>query len=58
VILDHHTVEGIPPDAPMLAPAIERTIARAGRAPRGVTADRGYHVAVDEDALNAARSCC
>jgi IS5 family transposase len=42
VILDHTVDVGAPPDAPMLAPAIERITRRTGRAPRAVTADRGY----------------
>ncbi len=41
---------GTPPDAPMLVPAIARIIARFGRAPRAITADRGYgEAAVDRD---------
>jgi IS5 family transposase len=48
VVLDHDVQAGNPPDAPQLAPAIERVKARTGRAPRTVTADRGYgEVAVD-----------
>ena len=48
VVLDHHVVMGNPADAPMLVPAIARVIARFGRAPRAVTADRGYgEAAVD-----------
>jgi IS5 family transposase len=42
VVLDHNVALGAAPDAPMLAPAIERIARRAGRAPRAVTADRGY----------------
>ncbi|MDP1819677.1 MAG: ISNCY family transposase [Acidimicrobiales bacterium] len=42
VVVDHNVEIGNPPDAPMLAPAIERIARRAGRAPRAVTADRGY----------------
>jgi IS5 family transposase len=42
VILDHSIEVGNPPDAPMLGPAIERITRRTGRAPRAVTADRGY----------------
>jgi transposase, IS5 family len=42
VILDHNVETGNPADAPQLAPAIERITHRAGRAPRAVTADRGY----------------
>lgn len=53
VIVDHTVEAGNPPDAPMLVPAIERIRARAGRAPRAVTADRGYGEAAIEDALHA-----
>lgn len=41
---------GNPADAPLLAPAIERIARRFGKAPRAVTADRGYGEAkVDAD---------
>jgi IS5 family transposase len=53
VIVDHNVEAGNPPDAPMLAPAIERIRARAGRPPRAVTADRGYGETAVEDALHA-----
>jgi transposase, IS5 family len=50
VVLDHGVVVGNPPDAPMLVPAIARITARFGRAPKAVTADRGYGEAkVDAD---------
>jgi IS5 family transposase len=42
VILDHNVVIGNPGDASMLEPAVQRIKARTGRAPRAVTADRGY----------------
>src|SRR4051794_28272872 len=42
VVLDHTLDLGNPPDAPQLAPAVARVIARTGRRPRTVTADRGY----------------
>jgi IS5 family transposase len=42
VVLDHQVMVGNPPDGPLLAPAIARIKALAGRAPRAVTADRGY----------------
>jgi len=42
---------GNPADAPQLAPAIQRVKDRAGRAPRTVTADRGYGEAAVDDAL-------
>jgi IS5 family transposase len=52
VILDHTVEVGNPPDAPQLAPAIERITARTGGPPRAVTADRGYGSAsVERDLL-------
>jgi Transposase DDE domain len=42
IVLDHRVEPGNPADAPQLVPAIERVIGRTGRAPRTVTADRGY----------------
>ena len=42
VVLDHTVEQGNPPDAPQLAPAVERVTKRTGRTPRTVTADRGY----------------
>jgi transposase, IS5 family len=54
VILDHNIETGHPPDAPMLEPAIQRIKHRTGRAPRAVTADRGYGEQGVEDALFAA----
>jgi IS5 family transposase len=42
IVLDHTIMAGNPPDAPLLAPAIGRVIARTGKLPRTVTADRGY----------------
>ncbi len=53
VVLDHHVVRGNPADAPMLAPAIARIIARFGKAPTAVTADRGYGEAAVDAALEA-----
>jgi IS5 family transposase len=52
VILDHTVEIGNPTDAPQLAPAIQRITGRAGRAPRAVTADRGYGYAAVESALH------
>jgi IS5 family transposase len=50
VILDHTIEMGNPPDAPQLAPAIERITRHTGRPPRAVTADRGYgEAAVERD---------
>ena len=54
VIVDHNVEAGNPPDAPLLAPAIQRIKRRAGRAPRAVTADRGYGEAGVENDLRAA----
>ena len=54
VILDHTIERGNPPDAPMLEPAIQRIKRRTGRAPRVVTADRGYGEQGVEDAVRAA----
>lgn len=51
VILDHSVEKGNPPDAPQLAPAVERISRRTGRTPRAVTADRGYGEASVEDDL-------
>jgi transposase, IS5 family len=53
VILDYGVEAGNPPDAPQLAPAISRIARRAGRAPRSVTADRGYGEPATERELHA-----
>jgi IS5 family transposase len=53
VVLDHNVEIGNPPDAPMLAPAIERIRRRAGHAPRAVTADRGYGEIAVEHTIEA-----
>ena len=42
IVLDHQVMMGNPPDAPLLVPAIGRVIARTGKVPGAVTADRGY----------------
>jgi len=42
VIVDYSMEPGNPADAPQLAKAVKRVIARTGRKPRTVTADRGY----------------
>jgi len=34
IVLDHNLEQGNPPDAPQLAPAVERIIKRTGRKPR------------------------
>lgn len=52
VVLDHSLHVGNPPDAPLLVPAIARVAARFGRAPRAVTADRGYGEAAVDHALD------
>jgi transposase, IS5 family len=53
LVLDHNIELGNPPDAPQLAPAIDRVTERTGRAPRVVTADRGYGEAgIDEQILD------
>lgn len=50
VVLDHTLEQGNPADAPQLAPAVKRVIARTGKKPRTVTADRGYgEKAVDDE---------
>jgi IS5 family transposase len=51
VVLDHAVEQGNPPDAPQLAPAVERVIKRTGHSPRTVTADRGYGEKKVEDDL-------
>ena len=42
IVLDRTVEQGNPPDAPQLAPAVQRVKKRAGQAPGTVTADRGY----------------
>ena len=50
VVLDYTLEPGAAPDAPQLAPAVDRIRRRTGRTPRAVTADRGYgEAAVDND---------
>ncbi len=51
LVIDHTVAVGNPPDAPMLAPAISRIKARFGRAPKSVTADRGYGETSVDDAV-------
>ena len=53
VVVDHTVVVGNPTDAPMLVPAIARIAARFGRAPKAVTADRGYGEAKVDAELEA-----
>jgi transposase, IS5 family len=54
IVLDHTVERGNPPDAPQLAPAIERITRRTGRPPGAVTADRGYGEAAVETELHNA----
>lgn len=51
IVVDYEIEAGMPPDAPRLAPAIERVIAAVGQIPDAVTADRGYGEANVDDAL-------
>jgi IS5 family transposase len=55
IVVDHTVEPGNPPDAPGLAPAVRRVIRRTGRAPRTVTADRGYGEQAVEDDLRDLR---
>ncbi len=52
IVVDHILLQGNPAAAPPLAPAVERVIARTGRRPRIVTADRGYGEKSVEDDLH------
>lgn len=52
IVLDYDVQPGNPPDAPRLAPAVERVIQRTGKKPRVVAADRGYGEAAIDDALH------
>jgi IS5 family transposase len=49
IVVDHSVHVGNPSDGPLLVPAVQRIKKLAGRAPRAVTADRGYGAA-DVDA--------
>jgi IS5 family transposase len=50
IVVDFELEAGMPPDAPRLAPAIERAITAVGIVPDAVTADRGYgQQSVDEE---------
>jgi IS5 family transposase len=42
IVVDYNVEIGNPPDGPMLAPATARIKARFAKAPKAVTADRGY----------------
>lgn len=52
VVLDYTVEPGNPAEAPQLEPAIERIKDPTGRAPRTVTADRGYGEKRVDDALH------
>jgi len=45
IVVDHSIHVGNPADGPLLAPAIARIKKLVGRAPKAVTADRGYGAA-------------
>jgi IS5 family transposase len=51
IVIDHQVIVGNPADAPLLTPAIARIKTRFGKAPRAVTADRGYGEASVDVAL-------
>jgi transposase, IS5 family len=53
VILDYRLEQGNPADGPQLAPAVARVIARTGRKPATVAADRGYGEKPVEEDLHA-----
>lgn len=53
IVLDYHLVIGNPGDHELLPGAIERVKTRLGRAPRALTADRGYSDAKTEAAVSA-----
>ena len=57
IVLDYTVEIGNPPDAPMLAPAIERVRQRCGRPPDQVTADRGYGKASVDKTLHQRSRC-
>jgi IS5 family transposase len=50
IVVDYTVGIGNPPDGPMLAPAVSRIKSRFGKAPKAVTADRGYgEAAIDAE---------
>jgi transposase, IS5 family len=51
IIVDYEIQAGMPPDAPRLAPAVERAITAIGVVPQAVTADRGYGQSSVDDEL-------
>jgi transposase, IS5 family len=52
-IVDHQVQLGNPPDAPQLAPSVERVTTMTGRPPGTVVADRGFGTAANDQALAA-----
>lgn len=54
IVVDYTVEQGNPPDGPQLLPAVERITRRTGRAPKAVTADRGYGQAATETDLHNA----
>jgi IS5 family transposase len=52
-ICDHRLQQGNPPDAPQLAPAVERVAAVTGRPPGTVVGDRGFGTAANDQAVAA-----
>jgi transposase, IS5 family len=54
IVVDHSVHIGNPSDGPLLVPAVQRIKKLAGRAPRAVTADRGYGAADVDAGLTAA----
>lgn len=55
LVLDYSVEAGNPPDAPQLAPAIQRITNLFGRAPKNVAADRGYNDSTTEAELGVAK---
>jgi transposase, IS5 family len=52
-ICDHQLQRGNPPDAPQLAPAVQRIIGVTGRSPATVVGDRGFGTAANDQAMAA-----
>ena len=52
IVIDYEIQAGMPPDAPRLAPAIQRAITAVGVLPNAVTADRGYGQSSVDDQLH------
>jgi len=51
LVLGYQLVQGNPADAPLLRPAVQRMKDLFGKAPKALTADRGYGVAKTDDEL-------